>query len=212
MNNFVPARELDARKGSYSNIPNRGLRMSRMSIITGLLLLSTAACGRSTTSEQAPADPAPAAPTAAPDEIPTEDEPEMAAEMPAKMPSDMPDEGSAEAPPPMPTDHRLHLGVDGDTGYTQQELTPEELAAEKAAAGAEPTYPVEPSEPTEPAQPNEDSEEVVEGSSDPYYMGERRAPVIRHEVREEVRREDEVREDLEAEHRGEAAPVERGRR
>ncbi len=131
MNNFVPARELDARKGSYSNIPNRGLRMSRMSIITGLLLLSTAACGRSTTSEQ---------------------------------------------------------------------------------AAAEPTYPVEPSEPTEPAQPNEDSEEVVEGSSDPYYMGERRAPVIRHEVREEVRREDEVREDVEAEHRGEAAPVERGRR
>jgi len=182
--------------------------MNKTFVVTGLLLLNVAACSRSTTSEQGSGDPAPAAPTEAPAEIPTEAPPEMPAEIPTEMAAEIPDESSTGAPPPMPTDRRLRLGVDGDPGYTEKELTPEELAAENAAAAAEPTYPVEPTEPPEAAQPKQDSEEVVEGSSDPYYMGERRAPIIRHEVR----REDEVRDDVEEERRGEARPVERGRR
>lgn len=169
-------------------------------IVTGLWLLSATACSRSTTPEQAPPEQPPAIPVEAPSEA--------AVEVPAEMPTEVSAEGSAEAAPPAPTDHRLRLGIDGDPGYTEEELTPEELAAENAAAAKEPSYPVEPTEPSQAQQPNEDSGEVVEGSSDPYYMGERRAPVIRHEVR----KEDEVREDTEEEHLGEARPVVRGRR
>ena len=174
--------------------------MNRTLIGVGLVLLSATACSRSTTSEQAPAQPPPATPVEAP--------PEATVEVPAEMPMELSAEGSTEAPPPVPTDHRLRLGIDGDPGYTEEELTPEELAAENAAAAKEPSYPVEPTEPSQAQQPNEDSGELVEGSSDPYYIGERRAPVIRHEVR----KEDEVREDTEEEHLGEARPVVRGRR
>jgi len=182
--------------------------MNRTLIVTGLLLVGAAACSRSTTPEQAPVEPLPATPAAAPVEMPAEVPAEMAAEVPAEMPAEIPIEVPAEAPPPAPTDHRLRLGVDGDPGYAQKELTPEELAEANAAAAAEPSYPVEPTEPSQPEQPTEDSGGVVEGSSDTVYMGERRAPIIRHEVR----REDDVREDVEEEHRGEARPVVRGRR
>ena len=48
----------------------------------------------------------------------------------------------AEDPPPMPTDHRLRLGIDGDPGWEQEELTAEELEQARAAGAAvpQPTY------------------------------------------------------------------------
>jgi hypothetical protein len=96
-------------------------------------------------------------------------------------------EGPADAPPPMPTDHRLHLGIDGDPGYEQEELTPEELAEARAAGAAvpQPSYAQQPSGPSHAEQPSEPSDDVDE-SSDTVYVGGTRAPVYRHRAREEA--------------------------
>lgn len=113
---------------------------------------------------------------------------------------------SAGAPPPPPTDHRLHLGIDGDPGYTQRELTPEELA-ESRAEGAnqpQPTYAVPPSEPSKGEQPSEPSGVADEEASDTIYGDERLAPVYRHRAREDVR--EDVREDERADERREVRP------
>jgi len=116
----------------------------------------------------------------------------------------------AEDPPPMPTDHRLHLGIDGDSGWEQKELTPEELEQARAAGAAvpQPTYAPPPSEPSHAAQPSEPSEDVE--SSDSVYVGETRAPVYRRHVREEARDEAEVNRPREP--RPEAQPHPRPRR
>jgi hypothetical protein len=99
----------------------------------------------------------------------------------------------AEDPPPMPADHRLRLGIDGDSGWEQEELTAEELAEARAAGAAvpQPTYAQPPSEPSRADQPSEPSEDVDEESSDNVYVGGTRAPVYRHHVREEARDEAE---------------------
>lgn len=120
--------------------------------------------------------------------------------------------GPSEAPPPMPTtDSIVHLGIDGDPGYQQDELTPEELAAARAA-GAEvpqPTYAPDPSERSPVEQPSEAPEDAPEQESDTVYVeGMRAAPVYRQRVREEVR-EDDRREPI-AEPRPDATPTRRG--
>jgi len=93
----------------------------------------------------------------------------------------------------IPTDHRLSLGIDGDPGWEQEELTPEELEKARAAGAAvpQPTYALPPSEPSPSEQPNAPSEDgyVDEASSDDVYVGGTRAPVYRHHVREEARDE-----------------------
>jgi len=82
-------------------------------------------------------------------------------------------------PPPKPGDGRLELGIDGDPGYTQTELTPEELAKVQAEgeASPEPAYPEEPSEPPAEGNPSEVSAESGAGGSaydyrlrDPLYL------------------------------------------
>jgi hypothetical protein len=105
-------------------------------------------------------------------------------------------ETPTEAPPPTPSDHRLHLGIDGDPGYTQDELTPEELAEARAAGAASPPPSYHRNQPSEPAhaeQPSEPSDDVDDESSDTVYVGGTRAPVYRHHAREEAR-EDNPRE------------------
>lgn len=99
----------------------------------------------------------------------------------------------AEDPPPMPTDHRLRLGIDGDSGWEQEELTAEELAEARAAGAAvpQPTYAQPQSEPSRAEPPSEPSEDVDEESSDGVYVGGTRAPVYRHHAREEARDEAE---------------------
>jgi hypothetical protein len=66
---------------------------------------------------------------------------------------------------------RLELGIDGDPGYTQTELTPEELAKVRAEAAAspEPSYPEEPNEPSPDSDPDEASAETGAGGSGYYY-------------------------------------------
>jgi len=100
----------------------------------------------------------------------------------------------AEDPPPMPTDHRLRLGIDGDSGWEQEELTPEELAEARAAGAAvpQPTYAQPASEPSRAEQPSEASNVVGEESGDTVYVGGTRAPVYRHQARENARDEAEV--------------------
>ena len=100
----------------------------------------------------------------------------------------------AEEPPPMPADHRLRLGIDGDSGWEQDELTPEELAEARAAGAAvpQPTYAQPASEPSRAEQPSEPSNVVSEESDDPVYVGGTRAPVYRHRARENAREEAEV--------------------
>jgi hypothetical protein len=100
----------------------------------------------------------------------------------------------AEDPPPMPTDHRLRLGIDGDSGWEQEELTAEELEQARAAGAAvpQPTYAQPPSEPSRANQPNEPSEDVGEESSDSVYVGGTRAPVYRRHAREKAKDEAEV--------------------
>jgi len=105
-------------------------------------------------------------------------------------------ETPAEAPPPAPTDHRLRLGIDGDPGYAQDELTPEELAEVRAAGAASPPPSYrrdQPSEPSHAEQPSEPSGDVDDESSDTIYVDGTRAPVYRRHVREEAR-EDNPRE------------------
>jgi len=114
----------------------------------------------------------------------------------------------------MPTDHRLTLGIDGDPGWEQKELTPEELEQVRAAGAAvpQPTYAQPPSEPSPSEQPNEPSEDgyVDEASSDDVYVGGTRAPVYRRHVREEAR--DEAGADGPREPRPAAQPQRRPRR
>lgn len=100
----------------------------------------------------------------------------------------------AEDPPPTPTDHRLRLGIDGDSGWEQEELTAEELAEARAAGAAvpQPTYAQPPSEPSRAEQPTEPSGDVGEESSDTVYVGGTRAPVYRHHARENAKDEAEV--------------------
>jgi hypothetical protein len=118
----------------------------------------------------------------------------------------------AEEPPPMPADHRVRLGIDGDPGWEQEELTEEELAEARAAGAAvpQPTYAPQPSEPSRVDQPGEPSEDVGEESSDSVYVGGTRAPVYRHHVREEAR--DEAGTDRPREPRPVAQPQRRPRR
>jgi hypothetical protein len=114
----------------------------------------------------------------------------------------------------MPTDHRLTLGIDGDPGWEQEELTPEELEQVRAAGAAvpQPTYAQPPSEPSPSKQPTEPSENeyVDEASSDDVYVGGTRAPVYRHRVREEA--QDEAGADGPREPRPAARPQRRPRR
>jgi hypothetical protein len=118
----------------------------------------------------------------------------------------------AEEPPPMPTDHRLRLGIDGDSGWEQEELTEEELAEARAAGAAvpQPSYAPQPSEPSRAEQASEPSEDVAEESSDSVYVGGTRAPVYRHHVREEAR--DEAEPDRPREPKPVAQPQRRPRR
>ncbi len=118
----------------------------------------------------------------------------------------------AEDPPPMPTDHRLRLGIDGDPGWEQEELTAEELEQARAAGAAvpQPSYAPQPSEPSRAEQPSEPSEDVDDESSDSVYVGGTRAPVYRHHVREEAR--DEAGADGPREPRPAAQPQRRPRR
>ena len=97
-----------------------------------------------------------------------------------------------ETPPPVPNDHRLRLGIDGDSGYTQQELTPEELAAARAAGAAapQPSYAPQLSAPSHAEQPSESPDEVEDEASGTVYVGGDRAPVIRHDIREEAKEGD----------------------
>ena len=120
----------------------------------------------------------------------------------------------AEDPPAMPTDHRLSLGIDGDSGWEQKELTAEELEQARAAGAAvpQPTHAQPPSEPSQAEQPTEPSEDayVDEESSDSVYVGGTRAPVYRHHVREEAK--DEAGADRPREPRPVAQPQRRPRR
>jgi hypothetical protein len=90
----------------------------------------------------------------------------------------------SEPPPPMPTDHRLRLGIDGDPGFEQQVLTPEELAAARAAGeqSPEPSYEREPSEPSYEEEP--DDVAYGDDTVDTVYVGGRREPVRRKRARE----------------------------
>lgn len=120
----------------------------------------------------------------------------------------------AEDRPAIPTDHRLSLGIDGDPGWEQEELTAEELERVRAAGAAvpQPTYAQPPSEPSPGEPPSEPSEDayVDEASSDDVYVGGTRAPVYRHHVREEAR--DEAGADGPREPRPVAQPQRRPRR
>jgi len=120
----------------------------------------------------------------------------------------------AEDTPPIPSDHRLQLGIDGDPGWEQKELTEEELAAARAAGAAvpQPSYATQPNEASPAEQPSEPSEDAYgdEESSDSVYVGGTRAPVYRHHVREEAR--DEAREDAPREPRPATQPQRRPRR
>jgi hypothetical protein len=118
----------------------------------------------------------------------------------------------AEDAPPTPTDHRLRLGIDGDPGWEQEELTAEELAEARAAGAAvpQPSYAPQPSEPSRAEQASEPSEDVAEESSDSVYVGGTRAPVYRHHVREEAK--DEAGPDGPREPRPVAQPRRRPRR
>ncbi|MGB9338817.1 MAG: hypothetical protein WCB63_06255 [Polyangiales bacterium] len=104
---------------------------------------------------------------------------------PAEVPQEMPTAAT-------PTDHRLRLGIDGDPGYAQQELTPEELAAARAAGAAvpQPSSAPQPSEPSHAEQPSESPGEVEDEASGTVYVGGARAPVIRHHIREEAKEGD----------------------
>ncbi|MFW2388873.1 MAG: hypothetical protein ACN4G0_11085, partial [Polyangiales bacterium] len=114
----------------------------------------------------------------------------------------------------VPADHRLSLGIDGDPGWEQKELTPEELEQVRAAGAAvpQPTYARPPSEPSPTEQPNEPSEDgyVDEASSEGVYVDGTRAPVYRRHVREEAK--DEAGADRPREPRPVAQPQRRPRR
>ena len=123
--------------------------------------------------------PLPAADVGEPEHVEVKLTPEQLAEIMAP----------ADDPPPKPTDHRLRLGIDGDSGWEQEELTAEELAEARAAGAAvpQPTYAQPPSEPSRAEQPSEPSGDVGEESSDTVYVGGTRAPVYRHRARENAR-------------------------
>ena len=174
--------------------------MKVLSTYVGILLLAVLSLGCSKKTEEAPAQvfevvqaevaedktaPMPAADVGKPQHVQVKLTPEQI--------KDLID--PAEDPPPMPTDHRLRLGIDGDSGWEQEELTAEELEQARAAGAAvpQPTYAQPPSEPSRADQPSEPSEDVDEESSDNVYVGGTRAPVYRHHVREEARA-DEPRE------------------
>ena len=109
-------------------------------------------------------------------------------------------------PPPEPGGGRLELGIDGDPGYTQTELTPEELAKVQAegVASPEPSYP---SEPSPEVDPEEASAETGAGGSGYYYR--MRDPLYLE--RERLRRE-QLEEPTPRERAGEGELPRGGRR
>jgi hypothetical protein len=112
----------------------------------------------------------------------------------AEQPAEKPQVGApTEAEPTVPSpdmaggaDHRLQLGIDGDPGYTERELTPAELAKVRSEGerAPEPSYAGQPSQPSEADQPSEPSntDESSEASDvddlrEPLYMERRREPL-----------------------------------
>ena len=173
--------------------------MKVSSTYVGISLLAALSLGCSKKTEEAPAQvfevveakvaedktaPLPAPDVGEPEHVEVKLTPEQLAEIMAP----------AEDPPPKPTDHRLRLGIDGDSGWEQEELTAEELAEARAAGAAvpQPTYAQPPSEPSRAEQPSEPSGDVGEESSDTVYVGGTRAPVYRHHARENAKDEAEV--------------------
>lgn len=103
----------------------------------------------------------------------------------------------AEAPRSPAGDHRLQLGIDGDPGYAQQELSPEELAKVRAEGeqAPAPSYPEQSDDPSQARQAPSETEaagqpsEAEEGENPYYGYGERDA-LYRERERERVRRDD----------------------
>ena len=116
-------------------------------------------------------------------------------------PAEEPQVGAAtEEPPPRAAGHRLELGIDGDPGYTQKELTPAELAKVRAEGerAPEPSYAGQPSQPSGADQPSEPSDVGEPSEVSEEYLGDRRYMERR-------------REPLPVERRREPLPVERER-
>ncbi len=119
----------------------------------------------------------------------------------AEQPAEEPQVGAAtEEPPPRAAGHRLELGIDGDPGYTQKELTPAELAKVRAEGerAPEPSYAGQPSQPSGADQPSEPSDVGEPSEVSEEYLGDRRYMERR-------------REPLPVERRREPLPVERER-
>jgi len=116
----------------------------------------------------------------------------------------------AEVPAAPSRDHRLQLGIDGDPGYEQQELTPEELAKVRAEGeqAPAPSYAEQPEDPSPTEQaPSEQPSETEEGVNSYYGYGERDA-LYRERERERLRQEG-VEEKSPAAHSEEAPHAER---
>lgn len=164
--------------------------MQVLSIPLVLLSVSLIAVACTKKAEQPAEKPQVDAPTEAEPPVPS---PDMAGgDMPPLPPSGLPADAPppsgfpTEEPPPPAADHRLQLGVDGDPGYTEQELTPAELAKVRSEGerASEPSYAGQPSQPSEADQPSEPSnaDEPSEASDEEYL----REPLYRERRRERL--------------------------
>ncbi len=175
--------------------------MQVLSIPVVILSVSVIALACTKKAEQPAGEPQAGAATEA---EPAEPLPDMAdGDMPSFPPDGFPDDAPppsgfpTEEPPPRAAGHRLELGIDGDPGYTQKELTPAELAKVRAEGeqAPQPSYAGQPSQPSgddqpsEPSDVGEPSEVSEEYLRDRRYIERRREPLPVEREREPVRAE-----------------------